>query len=73
MSVKPTFASIDEEDEIVDLSNPEVVRKYKAAAEVAHRLSHTQLVLGTCTPPLSFAHAHVFTATGCKAQAPWRR
>ena len=38
MSVKPTFASIDEEDEIVDLSNPEVVRKYKAAAEVAHRL-----------------------------------
>jgi len=34
MSVKPDF---DMEDEVVDLSKPEVVQKYKAAAEVAHR------------------------------------
>lgn len=27
-----------EEEEVIDLSNPEVVQKYKAAAEVAHRL-----------------------------------
>lgn len=29
---------MEEEEEVIDLSNPEVVQKYKAAAEVAHRL-----------------------------------
>jgi len=35
MSTKPVLDM--EEEEVVDLSNPEVVQKYKAAAEVAHR------------------------------------
>jgi len=35
MSQKPVLDM--EEEEVVDLTNPEVVQKYKAAAEVAHR------------------------------------
>jgi len=36
MSGKPQL-DFEEEEEVIDLSNPEVVQKYKAAAEVAHR------------------------------------
>jgi hypothetical protein len=38
---KPTF--VDEEEESPDLSNPQVVDKYKAAADVANRIHPSKL------------------------------